>query len=490
MPSPSRKQQGVIPLTRREALAAAGTVLLAGSIAGIPGASALTPMLSAEVIVYPAPNTPGFPGDFSTVAHLKQSADYTVKVNGQACFVYETENYWKHKQARDEKKAAFTSFAFRGGPVSVTVESAFPATAAVIRPKSAGIAFTQKGNILAFTMDSPRKLCVEINGRSRPLFIIGEAPDEPDTSATHYFGPGVHKIGRKKEIRAGERVYIAAGAVVEGTFQCAADNIKVRGRGILSSGCVPWEDWLKDGSNSMFSYRPKGQGTANHHEYEGLFLLNTPGWYGYGDVNQSTIRNIKMIAWCGNSDGFHLGGKSVMEDCFIFNNDDALIGHNGTDNTWRDCVVSKGVWGHCIASFKNNWVKTDVVKGFVWENIDIIGGASTITPVIHFYGNFPKNDPGGGTMTDCAIRNLRIEAPRVNPLIKLRAIKYSIRNLLIENVIAESALGGEGEITSSGDGGVDGIQFRNLKIGGRRITDLETSKIRTSGSVSRLSFAP
>jgi len=93
-------------------------------------------------------------------------------------------------------------------------------------------------------------------------------------------------------------------------------------------------------------------------------------------------------------------------------------------------------------------------------------------------------------MTDCAIRNLRIEAPRVNPLIKLRAIKYSIRNLLIENVIAESALGGEGEITSSGDGGVDGIQFRNLKIGGRRITDLETSKIRTSGSVSRLSFAP
>ena len=42
-------------------------------------------------------------------------------------------------------------------------------------------------------------------------------------------------------------------------------------------------------------------------------------------------------------------------------------------DNWRDCVVSKGVWGHCIASFKNNWVKTDVVKGFVWENIDITG---------------------------------------------------------------------------------------------------------------------
>ena len=43
--------------------------------------------VSAALDIYPPP------GDLSTIANLKQSGDFTVKVNGRSCFVYESAKY-------------------------------------------------------------------------------------------------------------------------------------------------------------------------------------------------------------------------------------------------------------------------------------------------------------------------------------------------------------------------------------------------------------
>ncbi|MEI7808697.1 MAG: hypothetical protein WCJ07_09465, partial [Verrucomicrobiota bacterium] len=159
---------------------------------------ALPGKVSAALEIYPPP------GDLSTIANLKQSGDFTVKVNGRSCFVYESAKYFKHPKGwgnRPQTTVSFASFAFSGEPVTVAVTCNYAINTCTIRPKSAGINFTQNGNTITFTLKSPQKLSVEVNDQKRPLLIVAEAPDVPDKLATHYFGPGVHKVGTKKEIK-------------------------------------------------------------------------------------------------------------------------------------------------------------------------------------------------------------------------------------------------------------------------------------------------
>ncbi|MEI7731082.1 MAG: hypothetical protein WCO56_16010 [Verrucomicrobiota bacterium] len=433
-------------------------------------------MLFAGVTIYPAP------GDLDAVQHLKPSTDYTLTVNGKSCFVYESENYWVYPKGggrRPQTKVAFTSFALGGEKVVVGVTCNFAVKTVTIRPLSAGVIPSISGNTITFALSTPKKISVEVNDQKKPLLIVAESPDVPDTAATYYYGPGVHKIGTKKEIKAGERVYIAGGAVVEGTFHCSGENIKIRGRGILSAGHITWDAWRADSHLCMFDYPkwlPKDQ------EFEGLFLLNSPGWYCRAELVNSTVKNVKFIAWAGNSDALHLGGNSLMEDCLCFINDDCLIGNNGSNNTWRNCVVWKGNWGRPIISLLAN---RGTIQGFLWEDIDIIG-FDWKEPVIKLTQNATQGN--GGTMENYVIRNIRVESPRICPLIDIKANNFTIKNILLEKITTSTTVAEEGKITASGTGSVAGVEFRNLRLDSEWITNFGTAKISTNGAVSGVTF--
>ncbi len=436
--------------------------------------SALPGKVLAALEIYPPP------GDLSTIANLKQSGDFTVKVNGRPCFVYESAKYFKHPKGwgnRPQTTVSFTSFAFSGEPVTVAVTCNDAVNTCTIRPKSAGMTYTQNGNTITFTLKSPQKLSVEVNDQKRPLLIVAEAPDVPDKLATHYYGPGVHKVGTKKEIKEGESVYIAGGAVVEGTFLCTGNNNKFRGRGIFSSGYISWDAWNADSSVCMFTY-PKFKSVTKN-EFEGLFLLNSPGWYHRGQLVDSTVKNIKFIAWNGNTDGLHLGGNSLMEDCLFFQNDDCLIGNSGNNNTWRNCVIWKGNYGRPIVSLVSK-----TVANYLWENIDIIGFDGREPAVL--LRNF--RNQGTASIDGFVIRNVRVESPRICRLFSITAKNMNVKNVLIENVSTETTIEEEGLITASDGGSVEGIKFSNLKLAGKPVASLNASKIKTSGPVSNLTF--
>ncbi|MEI6076890.1 MAG: hypothetical protein WCS94_15015 [Verrucomicrobiota bacterium] len=437
-------------------------------------ALALPGRVSAVLNIYPAP------GDLSTIANLKQSGDFTVKVNGQDCFVYESPKYFKHPKGwgnRPQDTVSFTSFAFSGEPVTVAVTCNDTIKTCTIRPKSARIPYTQNGHTITFTLKSPQKLSVEVNDQKRPLLIVAEAPDLPDKTATYYFGPGVHKVGTKKEIKDGESVYIAAGAVVEGTFLCTGHNNKFRGRGIITSGYIPWDKWKTDSSVCMFTY-PKFKSVTNN-EFEGLFLLNSPGWYNRGQLVGSTVKNIKFIAWNGNTDGLHLGGNSLMEDCLFFQNDDCLIGSFGNNNTWRNCVIWKGNYGRPIVSLISS-----TAKNYLWENIDIIGMNGREPTVL--LNNFRNQNTA--LIDGYVIRNVRVESPRTCRLIEISAKNLTVKHVLFENVSTDTTIEEEGLIAASHGGVVDGIEFCNLRLAGKPITSLKDAKISTSGSVTNCSL--
>jgi len=426
------------------------------------------------LVVYPSP------GDLSSVEHLAESSDYTVTVDGSPVFVYETDNYWVNAGRRPEDKAAFAMFSFAQGTVTVRVSAAFPITSATIRPTSDGVTFTQEGDTIIFELSEPKKLSVEINDRQRPLFIFADRPDEnPDTTAQHYFGPGVHHIGIKYPVAAGERVYLAGGAVVEGTLLLDGDDIQIRGRGILTAGELSWDEWTADKSLSLIV---QTKWAPHDHTYSGVTLLNSPGWFINGSGANRSLTNVRVIAWVGNSDAPHLSEGGLMEDVFIFNNDDQLIINNGSHAVYRNCVVWKGRWGRSIISLKS----AALMEDNLWEDIDVIGSSNPGSPLIKLL-SFQVAD---GHMSGYTIRNVRIEGPRVSPLIHVDANDFDVTNMVLENVTAPTLLADEGHVNVATGHSIDGLHFYGLALGGSVMTSLAESHISTQGSVTDVTFDP
>ena len=432
--------------------------MLAQSLSGVVHAE-------SQVTVFPAP------GDLSSVEHLRESPDYSVTINGRPCFVYESENYWQHEARMAADKAAFAIFDFKGGPATVEVKCKFAVNTATIRPVSDHVQFSRDGNKLVFTVDGPKQLSVEVNDRKRPLFIFASEPDEPEVKAQHYFGPGVHHIGAKYPIKANEHVYVAGGAVVEGTFLCEGDNIKIRGRGIVSAGQWTREEWKKDAKLSIITQVTGG----NHHEYSGIVLLNSPGFFvnGYG-----------RFLTCSN---LHLNGNGVLEHSFIFNNDDSLITNRGSDNVFRDCVVWKGPWGHPMVSL--NPIDQDNI---LYEDIDVIADEQRNkfgTIAITFSGGSVKNVSGSGTRRNYTYRNIRIEEDRTAMLLKLDVGAGSrLENVRLENVSAPNLLTKEGILSAPNGGVIDNVIFKNVRLNGTVIDSLAHANLQQQGAVTNVTF--
>ncbi len=308
---------------------------------------------------------PPSPGDLSSVEHLFKSDDYMVEVRKvgdiafNTCFVYKTDNYASNVyggEKRKELSASFTNFSFdeTAVEVKITVLNA-SVNSVTIRPLNYEIEAKYTGNEVTFILPSPKKVSVEINNRLKPLFIFSDNPDIPNTNATYYYGPGVHHVGLKKEIKSNESVYIAGGAVVEGTFKIVqnATNITIRGRGIISNGELPTLE-MQGGpnndklfANATFSGPYIWSSKNSYITYEGFIIVNGAGWTfafysNSGAFHHNTWKNIKEIQWSGCTDGIWFDGDyNTIDDCFIFNNDDLVTTH-GSNN----CKISNTtLWG-------------------------------------------------------------------------------------------------------------------------------------------------
>lgn len=436
----------------------------------------------ASLVVYPSP------GNLSSVEHLKQSNDYTVEVRKtgetayKSCFVYKTDNYWVDKYfgsaGKPQVSASFTSFAFDGGPVDVKITFSSTAKSVTIRPLNFGINPVRANNVVTFTLRDPKKLSIEINDRTNPLFLFAEKPDVPNTAATYYYGPGVHNIGLQKKINSNESVYIAAGAVVEGSFVLPYDskNISIKGRGILTMGQWPHESVDIDYLQSRSAIRSNG---TSYLQIEGIIIANSCGWtipiYNSDNLtHDNQFRNLKLISWNGNTDGIWVNGdKNIVDDCFIFNNDDAFMSHGATNCKISNTTVWGGPWGrlYWLGSQKST-------SDIIFDNINVIGkdGGPALILVDGKSGvNLSANN--------ITFRNSRIEAhPKTNSystnkFLVLNSTHTSVNNWLFENITIDSKNPDEGDLFGTANSLVKGIKFKNFSIGGTKASSLSDANM-------------
>jgi hypothetical protein len=334
--------------------------------------------------------------NYPAPAGTDPSPDFTLKVNGEAVFVYRARvsavplnQVWPgHQRSLDQTEmASFAYFDF-SGKASLEIISTRAIHQVVVRPKSYNIPTVVAGSVIRFDLEHACQVVVEVNpggyaagvnGWHHALHLFANPleanPPQPGDTHTHYFGPGVHEIG-KFQVHSGETVYIAGGAVCYGSINASdAHDIKICGRGILDAS-----KFARHGAEQMIALKD-----CHHVDVSGLILRDANVYAVTPDhCHDITITNLKLIGlWRYNSDGIDICNSQhvLVQDCFVRSFDDSLVvkdydnRHTGVkaasieDVVFRNCVVWND-WGRALElgaeTQGNTW------KDITFENIDVI----------------------------------------------------------------------------------------------------------------------
>ncbi|MBQ8578878.1 MAG: hypothetical protein IJ449_13085 [Clostridia bacterium] len=236
---------------------------------------------------------------------------------------------WPGQQRPVEQSelAPFLTFDM-SAPVDIAVTAETEIHDITVRPRSAEISVEtdENGKTAYFTVRRPGQYSVEVNGRHHNLHIFANAPAKPvdPSDYTHYFAPGIHEVGNLR-LHSGDRVYLAAGAVVYGAIQAYDEtDIRIEGRGILDYSKmerhVPLH-WEEDGIVNLVR--------CENVTIDGIILRDASWWTitSFNCINLH-FRNLKAIGmWRYNSDGFDfVNCQNVRVDgCFLRNFDDVIV---------------------------------------------------------------------------------------------------------------------------------------------------------------------
>ncbi len=288
-------------------------------------------LLPFTMAATPAPAVWVYPG---ADAQFK-SPEYRVVViqNGQRheSFVYADKHQDEKLAARGSDWNHWTTFSFNG-PITVEVtalKTKIPS--AQILPSSRGIKPTVSADqrSLTFSLEKPAKLWAKIPGTDEnPLFIFADPPEENIPSPTDknvlFFGPGIHSVGEKYQLKSGQTVYLAGGAYVKGTLTGQnLSDLTIRGRGILSGIDIPRKPNVAGIPWNMVQL----DGPGKNQLIEGITVINPPH-FCLLSRGEMIARNTKLFGWWHQTDGWGGGDNSIVEDTFMKVNDDHVKLYN------------------------------------------------------------------------------------------------------------------------------------------------------------------
>lgn len=399
----------------------------------------------------------------------------------------------KVNSAQYFSQASFTHFDLLG-VAEVIVTCSTLVHEAKILPASSGIVPKIDGNRIAFTLNKPRSLVLEVNGDwVGSLQIFANPPEtnipRPDDPDVIYYGPGIHEVDGVR-VDSGKTVYIADGAIVRGTtkavgrsrsaFELYGSNITLRGRGILDGSACPTH------ARHLISV------VGTNVTLEGVILRDSSHWtVPIRRSENVTVRNLKLIGYRANSDGIDICNSRNVEvsDCYIRTLDDLIVvksdkGQGIVRNIRaHDCVL----WNEVAHALSIGAELRESVEDVRFSNCDIIHdkGREWTLRVYHC---------DSARISNVLFENLRVEETRKFMSLWIGSAVWSRDNERghIEGVTFRdiSAAGDQPRVEFRGfdaSHGVSDVKCERVAINGQ---PLKAGDIKCNEFVSGVSVAP
>lgn len=277
------------------------------------------------------------------------------------------------------EKADFAVFEC-AGPVDIRIETGIEAAGAKVKPLSRGITPEIDGRSVRFQLDGPQCVCLDVPGL-KPFFLYANPPEtgkpSPHATGVRYYAAGRVYDAGEIVLKSGETLYIEAGAVVRGNVRATrADNVAIRGRGILDGGIYSFA--LGERVRSViFEY-------CTRVSVSDIIMIEPSSWMlVLGCCRGVHVDGLKQIGSCMSSDGIDICGSRdvLIENCCLRNDDDNIAVKSGTfdqaqwegdvDNVRvRRCVFLNGTPGNVMEIGYE--LSADRVSNIAFHDIDVI----------------------------------------------------------------------------------------------------------------------
>jgi hypothetical protein len=437
--------------------------------------------LRSQVITYPAP------------AGADLSSDYSVKVNDAGVPVYLQNGI--HGGAY-----SYAYFDFSG---SVTIEIASETKdlgRVIMRPAWPGVTQTMKGDTLVVLMDAPHKVSIEPDGINSPLLIFGDPiqqnPPQQGDPGVLYFGPGLYNTN--VTVGTNQTLYIAGGAVINGSITMTGNHSRVTGRGIVSG---------KSGGGNLHAQN------ARNVSIEGVIFAGSPDWTVVpSGCDSVAITNIKILnSWKPNEDGIDVVNcRDVwIRDVFIRTDDDciAIKGLDRSKTCERITVEQCIFWADRADVFRIGWESEAsgiMAYGTVVRDCEVLHAVE----VYHSFDYWSYCPFGLEPSENTPMENLRFEDIRINvdpqpqftlarlcPIIRTgwgwngTENGKTIRNVVFRNIILTGVRQQVTVIVKGVDAqhDVDGVVFENIQQFGQ-CTQENTPGVVIGGYAAHVTF--
>lgn len=457
-------------------------ILFAGLITALKADLAV-----AKVITYASPE--GAP----------LSGEYRVEADGRKVDVYKArvlDSPFAGKQWDYGGPYSFANFDM-AGRVVVRITSKRSLRDVIIRPQSYGIkAWLVNDNTLEVTLEQPRKISIEPDGKKGPLLLFAnpletDAPKRGDKGVL-YFGPGVHKP-EKIVLKSNQSLYLDGGAFVKAEVLAQGDNIRIYGRGILDGS--DWE-WRKGPVGNLIAVR-----SSTNVEISGITLRGSSHWTIVPrNCSNVTIRNVKICnSRVQNDDGINPCNSQdvLITDCFIRSDDDC-IALKGLDFKGENSNVERIKVNNCVLWCDRARIfllghesRAEYMRDISLSNLDIIH--FTMTPFLFEPGEDMR-------LENVTVREVRMYAEGQREFIRLRPVvnQYMrkkvpgfISNITFENITLEGR-GGQYLVQIQGADdkhNVSDVTFENVSIAGSKLTK-RSGRLRIGNYTESIQFRP
>ena len=356
-----------------------------------------------------------------------------------------------------------------------------------VQPMRLGIRPHRDGASISFSIEGPAKLSItrpnDHFADSEMLFLFANLPDAsgitPDTPGIRYYGPGIHR--ENIDAHSGDRIYLAAGAVVFGALNIwKAQGVQVSGLGtIIYDG--PQDPAQDEGWMHKPNWHAIAMDNASDIQIEGITaIVRSRTWMvQMRDSHGIRFRNVKIVGGSpgnANQDGMDWlgGGDTLVQDCFIRAADDIFAMYGNWDGYTEEALTARGhevgnitIENSVLSTSISNVVRMGWPKkifdshGFTLRDSDVIhmgaGGCGVPFALFELWA-----DPGGkGRHSGILLHNIRLDD--WYSLVQVLQPNPGVSNIEFSNIWA---MDGPGLVPSVLKGDVAGVAFDGVNLGG------------------------